>query len=342
MILHNRVNKEELKKKLETSNEPRTTISLYKYWQIKNPNLFRDHLYVNMEKLGVLGRIYIATEGINAQFSVPTHNVDSLREFLNSISFLEGIRLNIAIEDSGKSFYKLTIKVKSRILADGIEDPSFDPAKSGRHLSALEFNEITTEKETVLVDMRNHFESEIGHFENAILPDVDTFKEQLPKVLEMLEDKKENPVVLYCTGGIRCEKASAYLKHHGFNEVYQLNGGIIEYARQVKSMNLQNKFIGKNFVFDERMAESISSDVIAHCHQCGKPCDTHINCANTGCNLLLIQCPECAEKYNHCCSDTCKEVISWSAGEQKQWRKEHAAHKKLYSKGRVPVFVEHH
>ncbi|MCO6495304.1 MAG: rhodanese-related sulfurtransferase [Bacteroidetes bacterium] len=334
MILHNRVNGKELKDRIQKANEERTTISLYKYQQIKNPIFFRDYLFYNFSQLGVLGRIYVSKEGINAQFSVPTANFDAFKEFLYGIDFLNGIRLNIAREDNGKSFFKLTIKVRKKIVADGIEDPDFNPSNCGKHLSAEEFNELTSQKETILVDMRNHYESEIGHFENAILPDVETFREQLPKVAEMLKDNKDKPVVMYCTGGIRCEKASAYLKYKGFNNVYQLNGGIIEYARQVKEQGLPNKFIGKNFVFDERLAESISCDIIAHCHQCGKPCDTHVNCVNTGCNLLFIQCEECASKYNHCCSEECKEVISWDESSQKEWRRKHAANKKIFSKGR--------
>ena len=113
---------------------------------------------------------------------------------------------------------------------------------------------------------------------------------------------------LFCTGGIRCEKASAYLKHRGFSDVNQLHGGIIEYARQIKQLNLNSNFIGKNFVFDERMGESVNGEIISHCHQCGKPCDTHVNCANDACHILFIQCPECAAQYDHCCSNECNKV----------------------------------
>jgi UPF0176 protein len=335
MFLYNRVNSKELKKKIEQDAKPRTTISFYKYEPIKNTQLFRDHLFFNFNNLEVLGRVYIASEGINAQISVPTENLDAFRDFLYGISFLDGIRLNMAVEDNGKSFFKLTIKIRHKIVADGIEDPNFSPSNCGKHLTAEEFNTLTAQPQTIVVDMRNHYESEIGHFENAICPDVDTFREQLPLVAEMLKDKKDQPVVMYCTGGIRCEKASAYLKYHGFNEVYQLNGGIIEYARQIKSQGLPNKFRGKNFVFDERLGERINQEVIAHCHQCGEPCDTHVNCANTGCNLLFIQCKNCETQYNHCCSEECQEIISWPEEKQKEWRKEHAANKKIFSKGRI-------
>lgn len=336
MILHNRVNSKELKEKIGKSTEERTTISFYKYHNILNPPLFRDTLYYYFNDLEVLGRVYVAKEGINAQISVPTRRLEDFKEFLYSISFLDGIRLNLAIEDNGKSFFKLAIKVRNKIVADGVEDSNFDPSNSGVHLNAKEFNQITSNPETIVVDMRNHYESEIGHFENAICPDVDTFREQLPLVVEMLKDKKDKPVVMYCTGGIRCEKASAYLKYHGFKEVYQLNGGIIEYARQIQQKGLPNKFKGKNFVFDERLAETISNEIIAHCHQCGEACDTHVNCANTGCNLLFIQCKSCAEEHQKCCSSECMEVITWPEEKQKEWRKNHAVNKKIFSKGRIP------
>jgi UPF0176 protein len=337
MILHNRVNGKELKEKLKTNPEKRITISFYQYHHIANPRLFRDHLFYHFDALNVLGRIYVSYEGINAQISVPFNRFKELKSFLSDISFLENIRLNIAIEDDGRSFFKLTIKVRNKIVADGINDPDFDVTNKGVHLDAASFNKITENPEVVIVDMRNHYESEIGHFENAICPDVDTFREQLPLVVDMLKEKKDKPVVMYCTGGIRCEKASAYLKYKGFNEVYQLEGGIIEYTRQAKEKGLENKFKGKNFVFDERLGERISPEIIAHCHQCGKPCDEHVNCKNTGCNLLFIQCKECEEKYSGCCGSACQDVINWPEEEQKAWRKKHAANKKIFSKGRIKV-----
>lgn len=334
MILHNKINGEELKKKLLSSMEPRTTISFYKYHHIQNPQLFRDNLFLNFSKLEVLGRIYIASEGINAQISVPTRNYELLRQAIYSIEFLNGIRLNIAVDDNGKSFFKLAIKVKNKIVADGIQDKTFDVTKIGKHLKAQEYNDLLNSKEVVVVDMRNHYESEVGHFENAILPDVDTFREQLPYVANMLADKKDQPIVMYCTGGIRCEKASAYMLHKGFKEVYQLEGGIIEYARQVKAKGLENKFHGKNFVFDERLSESISNEVIAKCHQCGAPFDVHTNCANVACNLLFIQCPSCKEKYNNCCSEECKTIAALPEEEQKLLRKGKNFGRLVFKKGR--------
>lgn len=334
MILHNKVNREVLKERIMLSNEKRNTVSFYNYYQLKNPSFVRDYLFIELDRLGVLGRIYIASEGINAQISVPQENFEKLRAFMDSIDFLAGLRLNVAVEDDGKSFFKLAVKVRPKIVADGLQDVTFDVTKKGTHLSAEEFNHLTDNPETIVVDMRNHYESEVGHFENAICPDVDTFREQLPLVVDMLQDKKERPVVMYCTGGIRCEKASAWLKHNGFKDVYQLEGGIIKYAHDVKAGNLRNKFKGKNFVFDERLGERVSDEIIAHCHQCGEPCDDHVNCANVACNLLFIQCKECARKYDFCCSPECAEVKARPEDEQKLFRKKKDSGIRIFSKGR--------
>ena len=140
---------------------------------------------------------------------------------------------------------------------------------------------------------------------------------------------------MYCTGGIRCEKASAYFKHIGFPNTYQLEGGIIKYANEVKNKKLVNKFIGKNFVFDERLGERISNDVVAFCHQCGKPSDTHTNCKNVACNVLFIQCDECASLHEGCCSNECREVIKLPEEEQKLRRKGKTSFKQRFSKGRI-------
>jgi len=286
--LHNTIDRRVLKDRIVQSSEPRTTVSFYKYHPIRNTEFFRDFLFLQWEALGVLGRTYIAAEGINAQISVPTHRFEDFRDNLFNITFLDGVRLNTAVEDDSKSFYKLIIKLRHKIVADGIEDPTFNPSNTGVHLSAREFNDLTSQPETILIDMRNHYESEVGHFKNAVLPDADTFREEIELVEDMLKGKEDKNIVMYCTGGIRCEKASAYLKHKGFPNVHQLEGGIIKYARDIKSHGLENRFLGVNFVFDERLAERISDDVIAQCHQCGTPFDHHTNCANLACHILFI------------------------------------------------------
>jgi UPF0176 protein len=339
MQLWNRVDKRILEKNLLESDETRITISFYKYARIGQPAEWRDELYQAWEKLDVLGRIYVAHEGINAQLSVAEKNQQAFIDHLYSYPFLNGIRLNYAIDDDGKSFTKLKILVRNKIVADGLNDESFDSSDCGIHLNAAEFSELTDKEDTILVDMRNHYESEIGHFENAITPDVDTFRDQLPLVVDMLQEDRDKPVVMYCTGGIRCEKASAWLKHNGFKNVYQLNGGIIEYARQVHQQGLKNKFKGKNFVFDRRLGEKITHEVIAQCHQCGAPADTHTNCKNEGCHLLFIQCEACAAKYNGCCCEECMNIVALPEEEQKLLRKGIDPGRKVFKKGRGEQLV---
>jgi len=314
--LYNRINKEVLKEQLQKSTEVRTTLSFYRYAKITDPKAFRDQLFLAWQELGVFGRAYVAMEGINAQISVLEENFTAFKEHLYGIDFLDGVRLNIAIEDDGKSFYKLKIKIRNKIVADGLNDETFDVTDGGTHVNAETFNELADDPNTVIVDMRNHYESEVGHFEKAITPDVETFRESLPIIEDMLSEDREKNIVMYCTGGIRCEKASAYYKHRGFKNVFQLDGGIIEYARQVNEKGLPNKFRGKNFVFDERMGERISEEIIARCHQCGDACDTHLNCANEACHILFIQCENCAKRNDHCCSQKCKNFKQLPEEEQ--------------------------
>lgn len=321
-VLYNRISNKELKERMLQETEARTTISFYKYFSIPDPKSFRDNLYLKFDEIGVFGRVYIAKEGINGQISVPESSLDSFKDTLYSADpALNGIRLNIAVDDDGKSFWVLRMKVRNKVVADGIDDPTFNPSKTGKYLSAREYNKITEDPETIVVDMRNHYEYEVGHFENAIEVPSDTFREQLPMAVDMLKDQKDKKIVMYCTGGIRCEKASAYMLHNGFKNVYHVEGGVIEYVRKSREEDLPMKFIGKNFVFDERLGERITDDIIATCHQCGKPSDSHTNCRNEGCHLLFIQCNECAEEMNGCCSADCKEISLISPEERKEMRK---------------------
>ncbi len=316
--LHNRINRNELKERMRQSTEQRVTLSYYKYTRIEDPHQFRDALFMQYHELGVLGRIYIAKEGINAQISVPQEQFAAFRQLMDRYDIFQHLRLNIAVEDDGKSFFTLTIKVRDKIVADGIDDPNFDPARTGTHLDAAAWNRLTEDPDTIVVDMRNHYESEVGHFEKAITPDVTTFREELPHVAELLAEAKDKKILMYCTGGIRCEKASAYMKYRGFENVFQLEGGIIEYDRQVKAKGLPNKFVGKNFVFDERLGERISPEVISQCHQCGQPADTHVNCANSHCHILFIQCETCQTQYLGCCSVECSDFIQLPDDLQKE------------------------
>lgn len=337
MQLWNTYSKEELEQKLKEAGHEFVTISFYKYHHIANPSVFRDYLYQLLDNLKVVGRIYVANEGINAQISVPTATINQFRDDLYSIDFLNGVRLNFAVEEEGAEFpfLKLKVKVRPKILADGLNDETFDVTNIGKHLKAEEFNALTSDPNTILIDFRNHYEHEVGHFKNAILPDVDTFRESLPMIEdEFLKGNEDKNIVMYCTGGIRCEKASAWFKHRGFQNVHQLEGGIIKYANECKEKGIENKFIGKNFVFDERRGERVSEDVIAHCHQCGAACDTHTNCANEACHLLFIQCDNCKAHFENCCSDECKSITHLSFEEQKALRKGQNNSNKIFKKGR--------
>lgn len=320
-ILHNRVSQTELKLFLSKEEIPRITLSFYQYFAIEDPQQFRDNLYSALFELKVFGRIYIAEEGINAQVSVPVGNMEAFETYLNSFEALKGIRLNIAVDDDGKSFWVLKVKVRAKIVADGITDPAFSMTKKGKYVDAVQMNTLMEQEDTIVIDMRNHYEFEVGHFEKAIEIPSDTFREQLPMAVEMMKDKKDKNIIMYCTGGIRCEKASAYMLHNGFKNVFHLEGGVINYAKQAIKNNLPSKFFGKNFVFDERLGERITEDIIANCHQCGKPADTHTNCKNEACHLLFIQCEQCSDNFDGCCSAECKTTYNLPIEVQKELRK---------------------
>ncbi len=342
MQLWNTLNKEELEANLKELGHKFVTISFYKYANIANPRLFRDHLFLMWSKLDIVGRTYIATEGINAQIAIPKNYLSQFREELYEISFLDGIRLNFAVDDAEAefTFLKLKIKVRDKILADGLNDKTFDVTNKGKHLNVQEFNALTNDNETILIDFRNHYESEVGYFKGAILPDVDTFRESLPHIESTyLKGQEDKNIVMYCTGGIRCEKASAWFKHRGFKNVHQLEGGIIKYANEVRELGIENKFIGKNFVFDERRGERITDDLIAVCHQCGEAADTHTNCMNHSCHLLFIQCASCMTKMENCCSLECLEITHLPEEKQKELRKGFENSNQIFKKGRSPKLL---
>lgn len=335
MQLFNTLSAEERAELIDRSGKQRLTLSFYAYAHINDPKQFRDSLFMAWEPLEVLGRIYVATEGINAQLSLPADNFYAFKDHLDTIPFLNGIRLNVAVEHDDHSFLKLTIKVRGKIVADGLNDATFNVMDKGVHLGARDFNQMLEDPNTIVLDMRNHYESEIGHFRNAITPDVDTFRESLPIIEQQLSEHKEDKnLLMYCTGGIRCEKASAFFKHKGFKNVYQLEGGIIEYTRQVKAEGLESKFIGKNFVFDHRLGERITDDIVAQCHQCGKPCDNHTNCANEACHLLFIQCDDCKEVMHNTCSAECLDIIQLPEAEQKALRRGIMKGNMIFKKGK--------
>jgi len=321
MSLANRTDKNVLKQRLKEEQIARKTISFYRYVSIPNPTDLRNELYKYWSELNCFGRIYIAHEGINAQMSVPEENWNSFLAHLNASGYFKDVPIKHAVDGNGKSFYKLIVKVREKVVSDGITDETFDASKTGTYLNAQQFNEAIENENTIVVDMRNHYESEVGKFDRAFCPDADTFREELPLVIDHLKGQEDKKIIMYCTGGIRCEKASAYLKHKGFSDVNHLQGGIIQYAKEIKEQGLESKFKGVNFVFDERIGERITDDILSSCHQCGKPCDTHVNCKNDDCHLLFIQCAECAEKMNGCCTPECVAITALPIEEQRALRK---------------------
>ena len=314
--LYNQKNKNELLKIIKNEDFKRNTISFYKYVKLDNLDVLRDQLYLSWNKLNVLGRVYIAKEGINAQINIPEHNLKKFKDLLYSIKEFNNVPFKVAIEE-GLSFYKLTVKIKNEIVAYNISKNEYNINKIGKHLNYKEYNKAI-DSGAIIVDMRNHYESEVGRFENAIIPDVDKSEDLLPKVKKMLSKNKNDKILMYCTGGIRCEKASSYLIKHGFKDVNQLEGGIIQYSNDVKKNNVKSKFIGKNYVFDNRLGERVTSDILSDCHQCGSPSDEHINCDNQACHILFIQCKKCNKKFNSCCSKECRDFIKLPIEKQKE------------------------
>ena len=319
--LFNKIDKEELKLALSNETFERFTASFYHYVKLSSPESFRNKLYIEWNQMHVFGRVYIASEGINAQVSIPEHNWDKFCDHLKTIPELGEISIKQAIQE-GHSFYKLKIKVRNELVAYGVSEKAYDMRTVGKHLSAEEYNFAMDRDDSVVVDMRNYYESEIGRFDNALVPDVETSKELLPEVKKLLSGRENDKILLYCTGGIRCEKASSYLLHNGFKDVNQLQGGIIQYAHDIKEQGIDSRFKGKNFVFDDRLGERVTDDVISYCHICKASCDDHTDCKNDACHILFIQCEKCSELLNGCCSKECKDFALLPLDEQKALRKD--------------------
>lgn len=310
LILHNRIAREELKKRFLFSKKPRITISFYKYFHIIDVQKYRDHIYKKFFQYQVLGRVYIAHEGINAQINVPVKFYSIIKHIIQSFDIaLKNIRINQSLNNSFPSFWVLSVKIKKNIVADGIQNTKFNFNDIGIYLQANEVNDMIKNTNTILVDMRNDYEYKIGHFEGAINIKSQTFREQLKLIIQLLDYAKDKKIIMYCTGGIRCEKATAWMKFHGFKYIYHIEGGIINYVNTAKKNNLPVLFKGKMFVFDYRMSEKVSNDIISTCQQCHKKEDTYTNCAYNKCHLLFIQCRACGIHFSNCCSIECMNKI---------------------------------
>lgn len=256
------------------------------------------------ENRDVKGRIYISSEGINGQMSGSTADCEAYMQWLKSQTPFSEITFKVDPADKN-IFYKMCVKQKEQLVAF---DQPVDFSLRGKHLSPQEFDRVMDEEEYHLIDVRNDYEMKIGHFETAELPACKNFREfkdytqnsLLPQKSE-LQNKK---ILMYCTGGIRCEYYSAYLKEQGFDNVYQLEGGVINYSHQVG----KGRWKGKLFVFDDRLACSVgeSEECISTCHHCAQAADKYYNCANMDCNELFTCCPSCLELYQGCCQASCR------------------------------------
>lgn len=274
----------------------------------------------------IKGRIYISKEGINGQMSASAEDAEAYMEWMRADARFRPIQFKIHHHHE-HAFPKTTVKVREQLVA---LDMSVDLSQSGQHVSPEEWKKMLEERDenVVLVDVRNDYEWEIGHFEGAKLPDLETFREfpDYAKALKEQKDPQKTKVMMYCTGGIRCELYSALLKKEGFENVYQLQGGVINYGLKVGS----DHWRGKLFVFDDRLAVPIAEDkeeVISKCLHCGASSDIYYNCANMDCNELFLCCPSCAEQFKGCCSEVCGGAPRVRAYEKtdrpKPFRKKH-------------------
>ncbi len=251
----------------------------------------------------IRGRVFIAKEGINGTVSGTIGSIENYKRQLRSYEYFSDI---IFKEDEAEehAFERMHVRIKREIVNSSLENTSIN--NGGKRLTPEKLLEFyKSGKEFIIVDARNKYESEIGKFKNAVTPAINNFREW-PKAVEELKDKKNKTIITYCTGGIRCEKASAYMVEQGFKDVYQLEGGIVSFTRKFPNTFWE----GGIFVFDERRVIVPNSDHklkhVAKCYYCGKPSSYYINCHNRDCDKIIITCHECKEKNEYCCSDECR------------------------------------
>lgn len=278
----------------------------YQFYHEKNPSTFRDEHQMFCESQGLKGRVYIAHEGINGTVSGTKEACAKYRAYLQSHPGLEKIEFK-AEPAANHVFEKMKTKVRPYILNMGFKPgDDVDPSeKTGKHLSPAEWRAILeSDEDFVLLDIRNNYESKIGHFAGAICPDLENFTDFKDWAKDLKEKYQDKKVLMYCTGGIRCEKYSSLLLREGFSDVNQLYGGILNYAKEEGGKHFQ----GKCFVFDDRLVTDVdpdNHDVLSHCESCGKPEYRYVNCANMTCNRLLILCDACATTHEATCSADC-------------------------------------
>lgn len=287
-----------------------TLFAFYKYVPVPNPQLVCEAIYHRFLMLGITGKLYVAAEGINGNFTATPEVAEAGKQFLNSFPGFEDIWFKEEQTDE-RAYKKLAVRVKKELVHSGV---AVTPGEGAERLTPEMLNKMYADgQKFVIIDTRNSYESEIGHFKNALLPAMTNFREW-PAIVESLKEYADTPVVTYCTGGIRCEKAAAYMAGKGFKKVYQLDGGILTYIKQFPDAN----WLGGMFVFDERkVVEPNSKEELKHtaqCRHCSAPTSNYENCYNLDCDKIFSCCPECAETHNHRCSEECKSAVRVRTG----------------------------
>jgi UPF0176 protein len=276
-------------------------ILFYKFTTIDNPEEFsKQHLkYCN--KMGLLGKVLVAHEGINGSLSGSRDQIESYKEYMKSqkqfseISFKEEI-------STFHPFKKMVVRVKKEIIR---MDQDLDLEQTGKYITPKELIELySSDEDFIVLDTRNNYESEVGKFKGAITPDIDSFRD-FPKALEALKDKKSKKIITYCTGGIRCEKATAYMVQQGYKDVYQLKDGILNFCKEYPNTLWE----GKCFVFDQRLLSHVDpeSKIISNCSVCEEKSDRYVNCKYPDCDDLIVLCEKCGDMLSECCSQQCSD-----------------------------------
>lgn len=272
-----------------------TVLLFYKYISVPGPEVQRELQRQLCNSLDMKGRILIGDEGINATVAGSNEACEKYMAYMNVHELFSGIEYKIDIAET-MPFPRLRVKVRPEIVTLGVD---VDSGLTAPRLTPEEFNLMLERDDVVLFDARNNYESAIGKFEHAITPDISLFKD-LPAKLDDYSDLKDKTIVTYCTGGIRCEKASALMRQKGFKDVYQLDGGIIKYAQKYP----QGSFKGECFVFDERMSVAFSDNAeqLGNCHFCESPTNRYMNCAVATCNAMVLICASCKPSNTTCLS----------------------------------------
>jgi predicted sulfurtransferase len=279
----------------------------YKYVTIENPQQISKWVKTVCESLSLKGRIIVAKEGINGTLGGAVESIDAFKTELLAHPLFANTDMKES-EGGAEHFPRLSVKVRTEITVLGINPDELTVKDGGTHLSPDQVHEIiSAKKDLVILDTRNNYESRIGQFKNAIIPPIKTFRE-LPSYIDENEELfKDKEVLMYCTGGVRCERATAYLnKKNIAKEVYQIDGGICRYVEKYPD----GHFRGKNYVFDDRIAVPVNNDVLTHCDLCKAKSDTYSNCMNACCNAHFIACEQCNTQYNSTCSTQCRDLVA--------------------------------